>query len=79
MAYICETPPRTDFSKGVETIKSSFTWMLRQASHCDTSQWIPSVKNLLGCCWNQCNTTVLTSSHDLDLLPFRTFMWVQTH
>jgi len=22
----------------VEAIKSSFTWMLRQASHCDTSQ-----------------------------------------
>jgi hypothetical protein len=50
MVYTHETPPRTDFSKGIEAIKSSFVWMLRQASHCDTSQWIPSIKNFLGCC-----------------------------
>jgi hypothetical protein len=70
MAHPCETPSRTDFSKGVEAIKNSFPWMLRQASHCDTRQWIPSLMNFLGCCWIQCNTTVLTSSYDLDLLPF---------
>jgi len=77
MAYTCETPSRTNFSKGVESIKSSFTWMLIQASHCDTSQWIPTIKNFLGCCCNQCKTTVLTSSHDQDLLTFSTYMWVQ--
>ena len=77
MAYTCETPSRTNFSKAVEIIKSSCTCMLRQASHCDNSQWIPSIKNFLGCCWNQCNTIVFTSSHDVDLLTFSTFMGVQ--
>jgi hypothetical protein len=34
----------------------------------------PSTKYTLGCCWNHCTTAALTSSFDLNLLPFHTFL-----
>jgi hypothetical protein len=41
-----------------------------EAGSTNTSQWFPSTKKSLGCCWNYYTTTAMASSSDLCLQPF---------
>jgi len=54
-------------------------WTMKYASHCYAGQWIPSAKNSIPWCWNQCTVTASITLTDTNLQPLNTFLWRGKH